>query len=85
MGSVASKKRKLKIKNVIPKDKDMQRASGKMLLRKDPDIDVFCFDLSIDGFHSAPVRLSPQNHPMNPPTPNLSLAVSSSGSGYDLH
>ena len=29
MGSVVSKKRKLKIKNVIPKDKDVPRASEK--------------------------------------------------------
>ena len=42
-----SKKRKLKIKNVISKDKDMTRVSGKILLRKDPDFDVLNFESRI--------------------------------------
>ena len=37
MGSVQLTKSKLKIKNAIPKDKDMQKVSGKILLTKDPD------------------------------------------------
>ena len=41
MGSVVSKKRKLKIKNVIPKGKDMQRASGKNYLEKIQTL-IFC-------------------------------------------
>ena len=84
MGSVLSKKSKLKIKNVIPKDKDMPKASGRMLLRKDPNVDVLCFDINIDGFYPACFRLWPQNHPTNPPTPNLSVAVSSFDSDYNL-
>ena len=62
------KKRKLKIKNVIPKDKDTPRAFGKILLRKDPEFDVLCFDINIDGFHPARIRLWLQNHTTNPPS-----------------
>ena len=83
MGSVVSKKRKLKIKNFIPKDKDMWRASGKILLRKDPDFDVLCFDINIEGFHPARVRLWLQNHPICPPTPEFSAMVSYLDSEYD--
>ena len=61
MGSAVWKQRKLKIKNVTPKDKDMPRASVKILLRKDPEFDVLCFDIDTDGFHPARVRLWPQN------------------------
>ena len=61
----------------------MPRASGKILLRKDPDFDVLCFDVNIDGFHPARVRLWPQNHPTCPPRSKFSATVSSSGSGYD--
>ena len=78
-----SKKRKLKIKNVIPKDKDMRRASGKILLRKDPDFDVLCFDINIEGFHPVRVRLWLQNHPICPPTPEFFVMVLSLDSEYD--
>ena len=84
MQSVLSKKSKLKIKNVMPKDKDMLKASGRILLRKDPDFDVLCFDININGFCPAHFRLWPQNHSTNFPTPDFSVAVSSSDSGYDL-
>ena len=84
MGSILSKKTKLKIKNVITKDKDMPKVSGRILLRKDPDFDVLCFDINIDGFYPARFRLWPQNDFANPPTPDLSVAASSSDSGYDL-
>ena len=84
MQSVLSKKSKLKIKNVMPKDKDMLKASGRILLRKDPDFDVLCFDININGFYPAHFRLWPQNHSTNFPTPDFSVAVSSSDSGYDL-
>ena len=84
MGSVLSKKSKLKIKNVIPNDKDMSKVSARILFRKNPDFDVLCFDINIHGFYPARFRLWLQNHPMNPPTPDLSVEVSSSDSGYDL-
>ena len=51
------KKSKLKIKNVIPKDKDMPKVSGRIILRKDPDFDVLLFDINIDGFYPARFRL----------------------------
>ena len=50
----------------------MSKASGKILLRKDPDL---CFKINIDGFHTARVRLWSQNHPTNPPTPDLSISI----------
>ena len=83
MGSVVSKKRKLKTKNVIPKDKDMPRVFDKILPRKDPDFDVLYFDINIDGFHPARVLLLLQNHPACPPTPEFSTTVLSLDSGYD--
>ena len=51
-----SKKRKRKNKNVVPKNKDMPRDSGKIFFRKDPNFDVFCFKINIDDFHPARVR-----------------------------
>lgn len=56
----------------------MQKVSGKILLTKDPDFHVLCFDLNIDSFYPARVHFWPQNHPTNPPKPDLSLAASSS-------
>ena len=50
----------------------MSKASGKILLRKDPDL---CFKINIDSFHTARVRLWSQNHPTNPPTPDLSISI----------
>ena len=63
MGSVLSKKSKLKIKNVIRKGKDMQKASATILLRNKSDINVLCFDVNIEDFYLAHFRLWPQNHP----------------------
>ena len=84
MGSVLSKKSKLKIKNVIRKGKDMQKASATILLRNKSDINVLCFDVNIEDFYLAHFRLWPQNHPNNSSTPDLSLAFSSSDGGYYL-
>ena len=83
MRFVLLKKSKLKIKNVIPKDKDMPKVSGRRLLRKDPDFDVLLFDINIDGFYPARFRLWPQSHPTNSPTPDLAVAVTSYDSGYN--
>ena len=58
----------------------MPKASGRILLRKDPDFDVLCVDINIDSFY--PARFC--RHPTNPPTPDLSVVVSSSGSVYYL-
>ena len=84
MGSVLSKKSKLKIKNVIRKGKDMQKASATILLRNKSEINVLCFDVNIEDFYLARFHLWLQNHPNNSSTPDLPLAFSSSDGGYDL-
>ena len=40
MGSFLSKKNKVNIKNVFPRDRDIFQASGEIILRKDTDFSV---------------------------------------------
>ena len=40
--------------------------SGEIILKKDEDFDILCFDISFDGFLSTRVRLCPINSPSTP-------------------
>ena len=46
------------------------------------DFDILYFDINIDGFYPAGVRLWPQNNPTAPTRPQVA-SVSSSDSGYE--
>ena len=81
MRSVLAKKERVKIKNILPKEENMPKSSGEIVLRKDMDFDILCFDINVDGFYPARIRLWPQNHPIAPPTPDISTTYSSSDSG----
>ena len=61
MGSVLAKKSRIKTKNIL--DENMPRASVEIVIRKDVDFDVICFDIDIKRFYPTHVRLWPQNHP----------------------
>ena len=61
-----AKRDKLKVKSILPKEENIPKASGEIVLRKDTDLDILCFDRNIDGFYSVSVRLWPQNHPTAP-------------------
>ena len=83
MGSVLAKRSKIKIKNIL--DKNIPRTSGEIVIRKDADFDIICFDIDIEGFYPTRIRLLLQNHPTCPPTPKLSPVLSSVDSGFDCH
>ena len=54
------KKNKMKIKNLLPKDSEIFKTSGEIILRK------------FDEYFPARVGLWPQNHPAAPPAPVVS-------------
>ena len=45
MGSVLAKKSKIKTKNIL--DENVPRASVEIVIRKDVDFDIICFDIDI--------------------------------------
>ena len=59
MGSFLLKKNKLKIKTLLPKDSEIFQTSVELILRKDKDFDILCFDINIDGYFPARVCLWP--------------------------
>ena len=79
MGCAQSKKT-VQIKNMLPKNHEISSVSGEIILKKDEDFYIFCFDISFDGFLSTRVPLWPINSPCTPPpTPDSD----SDDSGYD--
>ena len=56
MGCVQSKQN-VQIKNILPKNHEISAVHGGIILRKDEDFDVLCFDISFDGFLSTCVCL----------------------------
>ena len=81
MGSAKSKKN-LQIKNMLPKNQEISSVSGEVILKKDENFDILCFDINFNGFLSTRVRLWPINSPSTPPwTPDL--YPDSDDSGYD--
>ena len=81
MGCVQSKKN-LQIKNMPPKNHEISSASGEIILKKDEDFDILCFDINFDGFLSKCVRLWSINSPSTPP-PTPDLYSHCDDSGYD--
>ena len=78
MGCVQLKKN-VRFKNMLPKNHEISSASGEIVLKKDEDLNILCFDINFDGFLSARVRLWPINSPCTlPPTPD----PDSDDSGY---
>lgn len=62
MGSILTKiekNRKIKIVDVLPKGKylDYQTRQGEIVIRKDEDFDIPCFNVRAKGWYSATVRL----------------------------
>ena len=55
-----------------------EKASGDIMLRKGTDFDILYFDINIDRFYPAPVRLWLQNHPAapSPPLPPNAWSIS---------
>ena len=81
MGSVLAKRNIIKIKNNL--EEIMPKASGGIVVRKEANFDIICFDINIEGFYPTRVRLWPQNLPTCFPTLGLSLAVSSIDVAFD--
>ena len=55
MGSVLAKRSKIKIKNIL--DKNIPRTSGEIVIRKNANFDIICFDIDIEGFYPTRVCL----------------------------
>ena len=56
MGCAQSKKN-VQIKNMLPKNLEIAPVSGKVILKKDEDFDILCFEVNCDGFLPTRVRL----------------------------
>ena len=85
MGSALLKRRNntLKINNVLPKNEEILKVLGEIVVGKDKVFHIMCFDIKIDGFFPVRVRWWPQNHSTRPPTPEFSATVLSLDSEYD--
>lgn len=55
MGSVLAKRNIVKIKNNL--EEIMPKASGGIVVRKEANFDIICFDINIEGFYPTRVRL----------------------------
>ena len=65
---------------MLPKSYEISSSPGKIVLKKDEDFDILCFDIYSDGFLSTRVCLWSINSPCTPPpTPD----PDSDDSGYD--
>ena len=49
----------------------MLDTEGKIL--KDADFNILVFEIRVKGYFETRVRLWPQNHPLEPSTPNVSF------------
>ena len=47
MGCVQLKKNK-QIKNILPKNHEISSVSGEIILKKDENFDMLCFDINFD-------------------------------------
>ena len=69
-----------RLKICTPKNHEISSVPGEIILKKDEDFGIFCFDINFDGFLSTRVRLWPINSPCTPPqTPYPDSDVN----GYD--
>lgn len=73
----------MQIKNILPKNHEISAVHGEIILRKDEDFDVLCFDISFDGFLSTCVRLWPINSPATPLSTLDDISTDSDDSDYD--
>ena len=44
---------------------------GKIILRRNQDFDIICFEIKFEGYFPTVMRLWLSNHPTGPPTPNV--------------
>ena len=66
MGYVQSKKN-VQIKNMLSKNHKISSVSGEIILKKDEDFDILCFDIDFDEFLSTRVCLWRINSPSTAP------------------
>ena len=85
MGSIHSRREKVKIKNMLPRGSEFSHLNkrGEILLRRDQDFDILCFEIKFERYFLTVVRLRPSNHPTSVPTPNVSSTDDISDSGAD--
>ena len=85
MGSIHSRREKVKIKNMLPRGIEFSHLNkrGEIILRTDQDFDILCFEIKFEGYFLTVVRLWPSNHPTSLPTPDVSSIDDISDSGVD--
>ena len=67
MGSVLAKRNIVKIKNNL--EEIMPKASGGIVVRKEANFDIICFDINIEGFY--PTRVHYGHKISRPASPRL--------------
>lgn len=74
MGSIHSRREKVKIKNLSPKVNEFSHLStrGGITLKRDTDFSILCFIIKIEDHFPTVVRLWPSNHPTNLPKSDVS-------------
>ena len=70
------------IENILPKDSEISKTSGEIVLGKDARFDILCFDINFDRYFPARICLWPINNLTAVPTPQMDC-VSSLDSGLD--
>ena len=85
MGSIHSRREKVKIKNNLPQGSEFCHLNtrGEIILRRDQGFNVLCFEIKFEGYFPTVVRRWPSNHPTSPPTPNVLSIDDISDSGVD--
>ena len=70
IGSIHSKKEKAKTKNMLPWGSEFSHLNmrGEIILRRDQDFDILCFEIKFVGYFPTVVHLWPSNHPTSLPT-----------------
>ena len=76
-GIKQKKNNHLKIKNFLPNDEEFSHleAKGKIVITKDADFDILCFEIDIGNYFLTLIRLWPQNCPSQLLTPVASSEI----------
>ena len=60
-------------KNMLPQGSEFSHLNtrGKIILRRNQDFDIICFEIKFECYFPTVMRLWLSNHPTGPPTPNV--------------
>ena len=64
---------------MLPKNHEIASTSVEIMLRKDEDFDILCFEINCDGFSPTRIHLWPINSSCTPPLTSVSYSDNDSG------